>query len=354
MKMKKYKAAIIGCGRMGWLFDEDPLTKKPCSHAGAYTSFEKTELVAVCDIDKERLDGISKRYNVKGKYLDYKEMLDKEEIDILSICTHEHGKIFKYAAGTGKIKAIFCEKPFSNSMKEGEEMLEASKKYNIPVTVDHTRRWDPTFRKMKELVDKKTIGYIDTINAFCTVGWMNGGTHLFDILRFYIGDAEWVQGHIVDDPSCDPGGRALIKFKNGSMCFVDSMWRDYVYFGADLIGSKGTMKTTGMIRSKQGIEVSTAVKSKGESGINELKKEKIGVPECKPPLIEALEEIVKGIETGKPTSCTGEDGLKAVEIALAVHESHSKGNIPILLPLKNKTLAVKSRFTSFTKDGNLA
>ena len=69
--METYKIGIIGCGRMGWLFDEDKLVKKPATHIGAYTRHKQTKVTAVCDIDKKRLKGISRKYNIKSSYLDY-------------------------------------------------------------------------------------------------------------------------------------------------------------------------------------------------------------------------------------------------------------------------------------------
>jgi len=345
------KAAIVGCGRMGWLFDEDPLTKKPSTHAGAYTLYEKTDLVAACDINTTRLNKMCDKYDIPGRYTDYREMLDKEDIDILSICTHNHYQICMDATKKKGLKAIFCEKPLAYNLKEAEEMVHACKENNILLTVDHTRRWDSTFMKIRELVKEGTIGKIQTVKGFCTVGWMNGGTHLFDLLRYYLGDVDWVQGHIQPDPSTDPGGRAVLKFKNGVMCFVDSTWKDYVYVGADLIGEKGIIEGSGMIRSEQGIRVRKAVPSKGESGVYELEEQDIDSPEWQPPLIRALEDIIEGIEHNKQTLCSGEDGKAAVEIALAIHESHNGGNVPIHLPLRNKELIVKSRFTSFTRDG---
>ena len=128
---------------MGWLFDEDELVKRPVTHIGAYTGHKQTKVIAVCDINKKRLNGISRKYNIKSSYLDYKKMLKKEDLDIISICTHTeiHSKICIQAAESG-VQAIFCEKPIATSLKEAEDMIRACKKHNVKLIINHTRRWD--------------------------------------------------------------------------------------------------------------------------------------------------------------------------------------------------------------------
>ena len=62
-----YKVGIIGCGRIGSLFEEDPkIKKKPCTHAGAYSKFENIKITSACDIKQDRLEKFSKTWDVKN------------------------------------------------------------------------------------------------------------------------------------------------------------------------------------------------------------------------------------------------------------------------------------------------
>lgn len=352
--MGNYKVGIIGCGRMGWLFDEDPLMKKPTSHAGGYSICKKTDIVAVCDINKERLKGISERYKIKSMYTNYKEMLKKEKLEIVSICTppDTHAEICIETAKSG-VKAIFCEKPIATSLKEAEEMIEECKKNNVQLIIDHQRRWDICFKEIKKILENNLIGEVDIVNAFPTVGLVNGGAHLFDLLRYYFGDVEYVSGSILPDESSDPGGRGFVKFKKGPMCFIDSSWRNYSLFVANIYGMDGMLKVGGMIRSSKIIELFVSKKSKEDSGINELKKINYKMPKWAPSISNAIDNIINNIEKKEKILCTGEDGKAALEVALAFHESSKNNCKKIKLPLQNKDLRIVSRETSYTKNGKL-
>ena len=108
-----YNAAIIGCGRIGGMMDDDPKRKKIMTHAASYAHCPDVRLAAASDIDRTRLDSFGKRWQVEYLYTDYTDMLEKEDIDILSICTHSdsHHEIIKKALECNDgIKAVFCEK----------------------------------------------------------------------------------------------------------------------------------------------------------------------------------------------------------------------------------------------------
>ncbi len=124
------KSAIVGCGRIASGFDDDPKRKSSiATHAGAY-KFLKNEVDLICasDIDELKLKNFGEKWDIKKLYVDYKEMLAKEKIDILSICTwaSSHFEICKEAVNNG-VRAIFCEKPIAESLAEADEKIFAKK-----------------------------------------------------------------------------------------------------------------------------------------------------------------------------------------------------------------------------------
>ncbi len=338
-----YRVGIIGLGRIAYQFEEDPLMKKPCTHAGAYSSNPKTKIVAACDVIKNNLDDFTKKWDSVKPYSDYQKMLKQEKLDIVSICTHAdlHAEMTISAAESG-VKAIFCEKPMSTNLKDAEEMIKVCRKNGVVLAINHTKRWDPYIRKAKELLDEGRIGELKILEGHCNVGLMNAGTHLFDSLRFLAGDVDWVNGFMKPDGSTDPGGCGLLHFKNNSDAFVDSDFRNYVYFAINLIGSDGVM------RIGRDLEILLPKISEHESGIKELASAGFPKAELVPPMSAAVDEILQSIENNRPPSCTGEDGKAALEIALAFHESNEKGE-KVKLPLKNKDSVVIPRTTSLTK-----
>jgi len=354
--IKIYNAAIIGLGRMGQFFEYDTRArKKPCTHAGAYFYLkDKIKLVAVCDLREDRLKIFSENWSFNNLYTDYKKMLKNEKLDIVSICTHapNHKELVIEAAKSG-VKAIFCEKPISTNLKDAQEMIEICKKNNVILYINHTRRFDTQWRKAKEIIDKGGIGEMNVIDSHSSAGLLNGGVHLFDLLGFYNGEVDSVYGKIIKDHDTDPSGIGLLKFKNRSYAFVDIGVRDYVLFQMNMVGSKGNLKIGGMIRGDKTFELGVSEQSPTQSGVMELKKGEF--PEIvggEMPLVNAINEIIESIEKGKKSVSSGEDGLAALEIAMAFYESDFLGK-SIKLPLHNVDRVVIPRETSYTKEGKL-
>lgn len=351
--MKKYKVGIIGLGRQASLFEDDPLAQKPCSHAGAYAAFPRTEIVSACDIREDRLKKFSKKWGVKSLYKDYKEMLKNENLDIISICTHAplHHEMTLAAARSG-VKAIFCEKPMATTLKEAEEMIDVCKKNKVILAIDQTRRWDPGFRKVKEIIDNKEIGEVKTVVGYCTAGLLNGASHLIDLLRFFNGEVDWIFANLKKDKSTDPSGTGLIRFKNRSYGFLDSGFNKYVFFEITITGTKGMIRGGGMLRGGQNFELYKVKPSITESDLFEFHRAKFSRTKEERPLLAAVKDIVRCIETGKKPFCTGEDGKAVLEIAFAFYKSEQLKN-KVRLPLKDKNLRAIPRETSFTESGKL-
>ncbi|TFB08627.1 gfo/Idh/MocA family oxidoreductase, partial [Candidatus Marinimicrobia bacterium MT.SAG.3] len=86
MNSSIYKVGIIGLGQIAYSIDDDSSRDIIWSHALAYTTHPGTEIVAVCDIDSNRIDGFKDKYGDLNEYTEYKDMLIEEDLDIISIC----------------------------------------------------------------------------------------------------------------------------------------------------------------------------------------------------------------------------------------------------------------------------
>lgn len=183
---KTYKVAIVGCGGMGR------------SHARAWNSNERTELVAAEDIKKETAEKLADQYSIAA-YTDYNEMFEKEEIDIVSICTWQgvRSEITVAAAERG-VKGIIGEKPMSASLGEADDMIEACEKNDVKLAIGHHRRFSATNTEIRRLVADGAIGQPIILHhrAKPNAGLLNTGTHAIDGMRYYLSDPEtlWVIG----------------------------------------------------------------------------------------------------------------------------------------------------------------
>src|SRR5215218_7271639 len=90
MTDKKYRVAIIGSGRMGGLIEDEIAAGsfyKPYGHFPAYAAIAETEVVAVANRGAERLQRFASRFGVTNTYLDYREMIEAEKPDLVSVTT---------------------------------------------------------------------------------------------------------------------------------------------------------------------------------------------------------------------------------------------------------------------------
>jgi len=327
----KLKAGIIGLGNIGSLFDEDPKRKAVWSHAGAYLASHKVEIIAGADTDSNRLDKFSRRCPHAGLYQDYREMLSDNRLDIVSICTPtaSHFKIFSRATSSD-IKAVFCEKPIAARVEDARRMVAASRTKNIILAVNHTRRWDPRYLRVKEYIDQGRIGEVRSITGNYSDKVFMVGTHLVDTIRLYGGDIDWVVGEGSNLDSDDPGISGLLSFKNGARGFIiDNGKRENLIFEIDVLGAQGRVR---IIDNGYHTEFLHFEKSDRFSGYRELKRQPLKkLKTGKSPLAAAIGNIIECIEKGGEPACTGEDGLKALETTAALCKSARNNNQKIRL-----------------------
>jgi predicted dehydrogenase len=328
--MKTYNAVIVGCGRIGSLFSKDPLRKGVVTHADAYRNNPYTRLVAACDINKERLSDFGKTWNIKSLYTDVKEMLEREDVDILSICTppSAHYPVLKEAVRF-PVKAIFCEKPLADSVDAGKEMVKLCRKKGIVLQVDHQRRFDPLHIDLKNLIMRKKLGGVQQANFYYTAGVKNTGSHMFDLLRFLFGDVEWVEAFFsknVSGRGDDPNLDGILRFKSGlTATFQACDINKYLIFELNCILEEGRF-----VLKNSGFELDLYKKgaSKYFSGYKELLRAKVPFKTVyeRKFMANAVDHLVKCINKGTESRSAGVDGLEVLRIIeLSVSSANSNG-----------------------------
>ena len=342
-RKRMYRVGIIGCGRMADTIDEEKRNRpgrfpQPMVLAGAYGQVGRTEVVAVADIDEAKLASMSRRWGIDRLYTDYREMLAGEDLDIVSVATHAdvHCGITVAAAEAG-VKAILCEKAMVISLPEADRMIEACRKAGTRLAVHYHNRWDPLMAMARRLVADGAIGKLISIAGNMGPELVHEASHLFDFMRFMVGDeVDWVFGQLDKDWEThpDPGGSGYMQFRNGVHAFVNATRECPVGFEFDVIGSAGRIRV-----GYHADELWTM--EDGIYGGRVLAGRRMPQNiEAKSGTVRAIEDLITCIEEDRDCACTGEDGRKALELALAFHISHRKGGTKIHLPLEDTSLAV--------------
>jgi len=343
---KQYKACLIGCGRMGATIDDEVRNRPdsfiwiPYSHAAGYMAVENVDLVAVSDVIAEKVKAIQKRYNVPNGYTDYREMIDKEQPDIVSIATRPapRAEITIFAAEHG-VKGIYCEKPLCCSMEEADAMVDACEKHGVKFNYGTQRRYVPLYNKARELIENGELGDIQCVIGHCGVGaalW--GHTHTADMLLFLAKDSEieYMQGTIIAADSdwednrlnTDPGiPMGYVKFKNGI--------HGYIVAGGgseyEVSGAKGKLRTL-----NNGIECQ--MRKAGEWGI--LKDEPFPQAPKESGTVNCIKDIIEAIETGRETKGNIRLARCSQEMIMGFIESSRHGGARVPLPMENRRLYV--------------
>ena len=149
------------------------------SHAAALALLPNADLVAVCDLVPGLLDDFKAAWADElpdaNTYTDYREMLAREDLDILTVVTPDdkHADIVVDGASAG-VKGILCEKPLATTLEDADRMIRTCDERGIPIHVNHNRRWNPLMHRVRDEVRADLIGPLNTI-----ILW-HGGVHRVD------------------------------------------------------------------------------------------------------------------------------------------------------------------------------
>lgn len=205
--MRRYIAAIIGTGRIGFSLGFDKKREQPASHTMALLKNKRINLIAAADKNEENL-AAWKNYAKKRKSLaltfSSSDELYKNVtcLDIITVAVNEENHLEEcLKAIAQKPKLVILEKPVALNLEEANKILEASEKSKVPVMVNHERRFSKDYLLAKELIPK--IGEIQSVCAELDSGLriygeefekdgayslIHDGTHLVDIVRFLLSD----------------------------------------------------------------------------------------------------------------------------------------------------------------------
>ncbi|MBO3842584.1 MAG: Gfo/Idh/MocA family oxidoreductase [Candidatus Brockarchaeota archaeon] len=267
--MKKLKVAVVGTG---WVSGE---------HMSAYKANQYTELVAVCGRTKESAERKLKEYGYSAKiYIDLEEMLEKEDIDILSICTPNNLHPEETIIAAEHKKHVLIEKPVALNEEDLNRMIEAVDRNKVKTLVSFVLHWNPLLMTIDKLLQDDAIGeiYYGEVDYFHGIGpwykqykWnikrdvggsslLSAGCHAVDALLWFIGRKPVEVFSFTTRSSnpdfkeyeYDPTSVTLIKFDNGSVGKVASSLdcKTPYIFNIELFGSKGTIRNNQVFSHK--------------------------------------------------------------------------------------------------------
>ncbi len=341
---ERYRAVVVGLGFIG---AADPVSGDAIgqrvqdlrgTHAQALAAHPRVTLVAGSSRDLGRRGRFVERSGVRNTYESWEQMLDRERPDIVSVAVNSPHELTTACARAG-VRCVFCEKPLATSLRDADAMVDACAAGGTLLVVNHTRRWEPAFTAAAALVREGALGRLHHALVRWPAGRLgNVGTHIFDALDMLLGrEAVEVRGELDDTgrPDCrgsrfhDPGGWGTVRYAGGLKAFVDASESidAPVPLSFLVTGSLGELRIDGRVGSIRPWRGEAAPIPQGD--------------DSRTPMDLAVEEIVRCLDSGSPSSSPGTAARRALEVVMGFHAS-ARRSAPVPLPLRgdDRDLAV--------------
>jgi UDP-N-acetylglucosamine 3-dehydrogenase len=232
-------------------------------HADTLVGMPGIELAAFCTRRRERLDELADRYDVAGRYTDYRQLLADPSIDAVGITTHidDHRDLAVAALRAGK--HVFLEKPMAPTVEDCDQIIAATRESDGQFMVGHICRFDPRVALAKQAIDEGRLGRIISMHARRNLSraigeanldkisaLMGDGIHDADLMLWFTGAAAVsVYAQEVHPGPCKypDAAWAMVRFDSGAVGVVESVWHlpNSTPFAIDarmeIIGTEGAL-----------------------------------------------------------------------------------------------------------------
>ncbi len=326
--MASYRVGMIGCGGISR------------THARGFNALAQAQVVAGADIRQEAADRFAEEFGITASYTDYQEMLQKEELDIVSICTwHGTHAAATIAAAENGVKAILCEKPMATSLAEADQMVQICEEHDVKLVIGHHHRFNARNTRIRQLIQEGAIGRPAVLNSRAGDGLLNNGTHAIDRMRYWLGDpeTEWVMGQVERQTDRYERGEpiedrciGLIGFAGETRGIIEVDTPGSPPGEMIIFGTEGTIKNAG-----EGLLLQNA----GTNGWEEVDV---------PPDTNQFAELIAWMEGGPEHRGVGKQAHYTVEIMMAIYESVRLRRL-VEIPLQNRESPIKQMI----RDGTL-
>ena len=327
--MDKVKIGVIGLGGVAQLVHLPNLAK-----------ISGADLTAVAEVNKNRLLTISDKFHVKEKYISYKEMLEKSNIDavIIATPTSTHTEIAIDCLNAGK--DVLVEKPLARTYAEAKKIVDAAKKNKKKIMVGMNLRYRPDTMLLRSFINTKEIGepfYVkcgwirkqSSSEKWFTKKEQSGGGVIFDLGIHLLDLALWLldypeitsvssQNFYHNTKSVEDTSISCIKCDNSAVINMEVSWSLPVekdHFFLDVYGTKGSFSSNPFRLYK-----------KVENDYINLTPTQVDNPTVllKKSYLNELKSFIGAINGLNPVFSPGEEAMQRMKIIEAMYESAEK------------------------------
>src|ERR1700687_1408796 len=328
--MRKYGVGVRGVGEMGRRHAENLRRLVP-----------EARLLAVADVAASRARQVADELEIEHSFGSFEDMLALKGIDCVVIATPDkfHAQAIRTAAGAGK--HILSEKPLALNLADAQAALDAVAKASVHLQVGFMRRYDPAYSAAMKRIEAGEIGepvifksigrdkdappisaYQSQLNGML---FYNNTIHDFDLARWLMRD-EVTEAHAYATLAIRPevaqygdivGGVVNLKYRRGAIGNVESFVQStYGYdVRTEIIGSAGSI----LVGSFRQTPTTVLTKNGGTQSLADHYLTRFADA-----YVFEVRDFVHNVLNDRPPRITGNDGLRALEIAVAAENSYRK------------------------------
>ena len=361
-----FRAGIIGAGGIAGLgilgmHDEDAIGKEKirASHAGGYAETDDVELVAVADVDEEKLDTFGEAWDVPPdrRYIGHEAMLAAEDLDVVSVCSpsflhHEH--VVDATRSAADPDVVWCEKPIASQVSNAEEMVDVCAETDTELIVNHSFRFTDKLRKLHDLIQvEDLLGEVHAVSTQFRMELLRNSTHLLDTLVYLLdARASTVSGYITGENEAvdsletgrevdDAGGGGFVVMDDGTFATIDcTVPREDSSMMLNFVGTNGKLYLNNddgewrYWRLEDGEHV--------EAPLPGIEGAWTWEDDYKGSFVNAARHVEDVLHGRGENFSTGREATRSLEIIVALYISHFTGgqvSIPLDRPLRDVTIS---------------
>lgn len=336
-KLEKTKLGIVGLGWIAQVF-----------HLPILSKMTDVEIVCVCDKDKNRARAIAEKYGISRYYTDYHEMLEKEDLHAVDICTSTDAHTDVSIAAVEAKRDVFVEKPIARKYSEALRISDAVKKNKKNLMVGMNHRFRPDTMMLRSFIENNDFGKIFYVKA----GWLkkpssdsswmmqeklSGGGAFIDLGIVMLDLCLWMTGYpevtrvsamnYAHKTKVEDSSVVYLTMKNGATVTIEVSWNFHIeneLYYCNIYGDQGSGKINPLkIHKEMHGNVVNVTPIKTDTTLNAVKKS----------YENELKHFVGAIRGIHPFISTAQEAVHRMRIVDAIYRSAAKRKEIILKEL---------------------
>ena len=234
----------------------------------------------------------------------------------------------------------------ATSPQEADEMIAACTESGATLVLDHPRRYHPTYEAARAR-SRRGNRSLRLILASAVAGMVHNGTHFFDLVRYFGGEAVSVVGRVREHPAGDGDGWARVTLAGGCEAVMDAEAK--VEPGLMLLGERGRIEIDHsfggftLVTYEEPVSRDTAAARSRGSPCRERQTRRIRVASRQSTMVAVIRDGLDAALRGRVPRSSGADGAAALEMAIGAFVSSARESRPVALPLADRSIRVVSR-----------